>query len=93
MTKYALHRGVKLDAHLIESLEHLLRFQSIPSNPVGAGLIKHNDKLTVSQHSAGRMALQEIVHVLRNARTKSAILSDTLPEREQEVGAVLMQEQ
>jgi len=62
-------------------------------NPVGAGLVEHNDKLRVCQHSAGCMALQEIVHILRDTGTKSAILSDTLPERKQEAGTVFMLEQ
>ncbi len=60
--------------------------------PVGAGLIEHDNKLTVGQHGTRRVALQKIVHILRDARTKSAILPNTLPEREQKVGAVLMLE-
>ena len=60
---------------------------------VGAGLVEHDDEFRVGQHGAGRMALQKVVHILGDARAKSAILSDSLPEREQEVGAVFMLEQ
>lgn len=61
--------------------------------PVGSCLIQHHDKFAVREHCAGRMALQQIIHVLRNARTKSAVLSDALPKREQKVGAVFMLKQ
>lgn len=60
--------------------------------PVGRSLIEH-DELGVFQHGMGGVAPQEVVHILRYAGGISAVLSDTLPECEQEVGAVLVLEE
>ena len=39
------------------------------------------------------MALQKVVHVLRNTGRKSAVLSDTLPQGKQKVCGILVLEQ
>ena len=39
------------------------------------------------------MALQEVVHILRNAGRISTVLAHSLPKREQEVGTVFVLEQ
>ena len=39
------------------------------------------------------MALQEIVHILRDACRIRSVLSDTLPQGKQEVSGILMLEQ
>lgn len=62
-------------------------------HPVSAGLIQHDNKFAVRGHGAGCMTLQQIIHILRNPRTKNAILSNPLPEREQKVGAIFVLEQ
>ena len=61
--------------------------------PVGAALVEHDDELAVRKHRSCRMALQQVVHVLRNARTVRAVFAHAFPERKQEVGAVLVLEQ
>lgn len=55
--------------------------------------IEYDNKFTVGQHGAGGMRLQKIIDVLGDVRAESPILSDAFPEREQEIGAVLMLEQ
>ena len=45
------------------------------------------------QHSSCRVGLKQVVHVLRDARGISTVLSHTLPKGEQEVSAILVLEQ
>ena len=45
-------------------------------------LIEHNDELGVCKHRSRRMALQEVVHILRNAGRISTVLAHSLPKRE-----------
>ena len=56
-------------------------------------LIEHEQKLAVRQHRSGSMGLQQIVDVLRQARAAGPIFAHPLPEREQEIGAVLVLKQ
>ena len=51
-------------------------------NAVGGRLIEHNDELGVCKHRSRRMALQEVVHILRNAGRISTVLAHSLPKRE-----------
>ena len=60
---------------------------------VGRALIQHYDKFTVCQHGSCRVALEQIVHVLRNTGAKPVVLSDSLPQGKQEIRAELMLEQ
>ena len=61
--------------------------------PVGAGLVEHDQEFTVGQHGPGRVGLEQIVHILGQAGAAGTILSNPLPKGEQKVGAVLMLEQ
>ena len=56
-------------------------------------MIKHNNELGVCQHSSCRVGLKQVVHVLRDARGISTVLSYMLPKGEQEVSAILVLEQ
>lgn len=56
-------------------------------------LIEHDDKLAVGKHCPRRMALQEVVHVLRDARTVRPIFPHTFPQGKEEIGRVFMLEQ
>ncbi len=56
-------------------------------------LIEHNNELRVCQHRSCRVGLKQVVHILRDARGISAVLSHTLPKGEQEVCTVLVLEQ
>ena len=57
---------------------------------VCGSLIEHDDKLAVSKHRPRRMALQEVVHILGNARAVRPVFPHTLPEGKEEVGGILM---
>lgn len=61
--------------------------------PVGAGLVEHDQELAVGQHGPGRVGLEQIVHILCQAGAAGTVLSHPLPKGEQKVGAVLMLEQ
>lgn len=61
--------------------------------PVCARLVEHDQEFAVGQHGAGRMGLEQVLDILADPRAASLILSHTLPEGEQEIGAVLMLEQ
>ena len=56
-------------------------------------LIEHEQKLAVRQHRSGSMGLQQIVDVLRQPRAAGPVFAHPLPEREQEIGAVLVLKQ
>ena len=60
---------------------------------VGRSLIEHNNELGVCEHRSRGVALKQVVHVLRNTGTESAVFTNALPKSEQEVGAVLVLEQ
>ena len=62
-------------------------------NAVSGCLIEHHNELRVGQHRSCRMGLEQIVHILRDAGSIDSVLTDTLPKREQAVGAVLVLEQ
>ena len=51
-------------------------------------LVEHNDKLAVGKHCPCRVALQKVVHILRNARAVRTVLSYSFPERKEEVCGV-----
>lgn len=55
---------------------------------VGRSLIEHNNELGVCEHRSRGVALKQVVHVLRNTGTESAVFTNALPKSEQEVGAV-----
>ena len=61
--------------------------------PVGAGLVEHDQEFTVGQHGSGCVGLEQIVHILGQAGAAGPVLPYPLPEGEEEVGAVLMLEQ
>lgn len=67
--------------------------QSGQLQTVGAGLVEHDQELTVGQHGPGRVGLEQIVYILGQAGTAGTVLPNPLPKGEQEVGAVLMLEQ
>ena len=67
--------------------------QSRQFRPIRRRLIEHDKELTVCQHGAGGVGLQEVAHILRNAGAAGAVFADTLPEGKQEVCTVLMLEQ
>ena len=56
-------------------------------------LIEHEQKLAVRQHRSGSMGLQKVVDVLRQPRAAGTIFAHPFPEREQEIGAVLVLKQ
>ena len=56
-------------------------------------LIEHQKKFAVRQHRAGGMGLQQIIDVLRQPRAAGPVFAHPLPEREQEIGAVLVLKQ
>ena len=56
-------------------------------------LIKHEQEFAVRQHRSGSMGLQQIVDVLRQPRAAGPVFAHPLPEREQEIGAVLVLKQ
>ena len=56
-------------------------------------LIEHEQKLAVRQHRSGGMGLQQVVDVLRQPRAAGTVFAHPLPEREQEIGAVLVLKQ
>ena len=60
---------------------------------VRARLIEHEQKLAVRQHRSGSMGLQQIIDVLRQPRAAGPVFAHPLPEREQEIGAVLVLKQ
>ena len=72
----------------IRDVQQLRKLQS-----VRGCLIEHHDELGVCQHRSCRVGLEQIVHILRDARGISTVLSHTLPKGEQEVCAVLVLEQ
>ena len=53
-------------------------------------LVEHNDKLAVGKHCSCRVALQKVVHILRNARAVRTVFSYSFPERKEEVGGVFV---
>ena len=61
--------------------------------PVCARLVEHDQEFAVGQHGAGRMGLEQVVHILGQAGAAGPVLPYPLPEGEEEVGAVLMLEQ
>ena len=56
-------------------------------------LVQHDDKFRVGKHRPRRMALQKVVHVLRDARAVRPVLTHTLPEGKEEVSGILVLEQ
>ena len=52
-----------------------------------------NSEFASIQHSSCRVGLKQVVHVLRDARGISTVLSHMLPKGEQEVSAILVLEQ
>ena len=62
-------------------------------DPVRTRLIKHEQEFAVCKHRAGGMGLQQIVDVLRQPRAAGTVFAHPLPEREQEIGAVLVLKQ
>ena len=44
-------------------------------------LVEHNDKLAVGKHCPCRMALQKVVHILRDTRAVRTVFSYSFPER------------
>ena len=56
-------------------------------------LVQHDDELGIGQHGPRCVRLQQVIHVLSDAGTVCAVLSDTLPELEQELGGIFMHEQ
>ena len=60
---------------------------------VRARLIEHEQEFAVCQHRSGSMGLQQIVDVLRQPRAAGPVFAHPLPEREQEIGAVLVLKQ
>ena len=56
-------------------------------------MVQHDDELAVGKHRPRRMALQEVVHVLRDARAVRPVLTHTLPEGKEEVSGILVLEQ
>ena len=73
---------------VIRNIEQACKLDSIRTR-----LIEHEQKLAVRQHRSGSMGLQQIVDVLRQPRAAGTIFAHPLPEREQEIGAVLVLEQ
>ena len=57
-----------------------------------SSLVQHEEKFRVCQHGAGRVALEQIGHILGDAHAACVILPHPLPEREQEVCTILMLE-
>ena len=72
----------------VRNVQQLRKLQS-----VRRCLIEHNNELGVCQHRSCRVGLKQVVHILRDARGISAVLSYTLPKGEQEVCTVLVLEQ
>ena len=62
-------------------------------DPIRTRLIEHEQKFTVCKHGSCCVGLQQIVDILRQARAAGPIFAHPLPEREQEIGAVLVLEQ
>ena len=56
-------------------------------------LIEHQKKFAVCMHCAGGMGLQQVVDVLCQPRAAGTVFAHPLPEREQEIGAVLVLKQ
>ena len=56
-------------------------------------LIEHQKKFAVCKHCSGGMGLQQIIDVLRQPRAAGTVFAHPLPEREQEIGAVLVLKQ
>ena len=56
-------------------------------------LIEHEQEFAVCKHCAGGMGLQQIIDVLRQPRAAGTVFAHPLPEREQEIGAVLVLKQ
>ena len=56
-------------------------------------LVEHDNKLAVGKHRPRRMALQQVVHVLRDSSTVRPVFSYTLPEGKEEVSGVFVLEQ
>ena len=67
--------------------------QACKLDSVRARLIEHEQKLAVRQHRSGSMGLQQIIDVLRQPRAAGPVFAHPLPEREQEIGAVLVLKQ
>ena len=72
----------------VRNVQQLRKLQS-----VRRCLIEHNNELGVCQHRSCRVGLKQVVHILRDARGISAVLSHTLPKGEQKVCTVLVLEQ
>ena len=53
-------------------------------------LVQHDDKFRVGKHRPRRMALQKVVHVLRDARAVRPVLTHTLPEGKEKVRRIFM---
>ena len=62
-------------------------------NAVCGCLVQHDDELAVGKHRPRRMALQQVIHVLRDASTVRSVLTHTLPEGKEEIRTVLMLKQ
>ena len=62
-------------------------------HPICRRLVEHDEELAVRQHGAGRVGLEQILDVLANPGPAGSVLSHTLPQGEEEIGAVLMLEQ
>ena len=63
-------------------------------NTVCGRLIEHNDKFAVGKHCSCRVALQKVVHILRDACAVRTVLSYSFPERKEEVcGVFVLKEQ
>ena len=61
--------------------------------PVRRRLVEHDEELAVGQHGPGGVGLEQVVHILCDAGAAGPILTDTFPEGEQEVCAVLVLKQ
>ena len=88
----SLNRRV-LELSLIHIYVYKRQEQAGQLCPVCARLVEHDQEFAVGQHGAGRMGLEQVVHILGQAGAAGPVLPYPLPEGEEEVGAVLMLEQ
>src|SRR5699024_9137786 len=76
-------------AHLqVGDIQELGKLQSVRGR-----LIEHNDKLTIGKHRPCCVALEQVVHILGNARTVRPVFTHTLPEGKKEVCRVFVLKQ
>ncbi len=61
--------------------------------PVRRRLVQHDDELGVTEHRPRRVRLQEVEDVLCDPRAVGAVLPDPLPELEQELRGILVNEE